>query len=230
MNKKTNKKENKEKILGYIRVSTDNQDIINQELEIRRYCDLHNLKVHDWIKVEISSRKDSIDRRIDELLKRLKEENFTTLIVTEASRLSRTIGELLYLFEKVEKDLGIEIIETKEPELNKLPAEYKLMRRIFAGYFAQQERNIISLRTKEALRSKKQMGIKLGKKEGTIQSSIYDDKKKDILFMLEKKLPITSISKFIGIGKVQSLRVYLERRGFLHKEKKSIRKSRAKHL
>jgi DNA invertase Pin-like site-specific DNA recombinase len=48
MNKITEIIENKtKKVLGYVRVSTDEQDVINQELEIRRYCDQHNLKVND---------------------------------------------------------------------------------------------------------------------------------------------------------------------------------------
>ena len=31
------------KILAYLRVSTDQQDVQNQELEILRYCQEHNL-------------------------------------------------------------------------------------------------------------------------------------------------------------------------------------------
>lgn len=40
--------------------------------------------------------------------------------------------------------------------------------------FAEIERDFISLRTKEALTSKKAQGVILGKPKGTIQSSIYD--------------------------------------------------------
>lgn len=203
------------KILAYIRVSTDQQDVHNQELEIRRYCDLHNLKINDWIKVEISSKKNPIERRITEVLAKLQKEEYTTLVVTEASRLSRTIGELLYLFEKIEQDLGVEVIETKQPDSHQIPTDLKLMRRIFAGYFAEQERRIISLRTKEALASKKQQGIMLGKPLGTIQSSIYDSKIEEIKILLSKQVPITIISKIIGLGQPLSLRVYLKKRNFL---------------
>lgn len=40
--------------------------------------------------------------------------------------------------------------------------------------FAETERDFISLRTKEALASKKAQGVILGKPKGTIQSSMYD--------------------------------------------------------
>ena len=210
------------KILAYIRVSKDDQDVQNQELEIRRYCDLHNLKIADWIKIEISSRKNTLDRRIEEVLAKLQTGNYAKLIVTEASRLSRTIGELLYLFEKIETDLNVEVIETKEPHSHQIPADLKLMRRIFAGYFAEQERRIISLRTKEALQSKKQQGIILGKPTGTIQNSIYDSKLEEIKLLLSKAVPITIISKIIGLGKPLSLRVYLKKRNLLIFEKKKV--------
>jgi DNA invertase Pin-like site-specific DNA recombinase len=217
MNKNKEKPEAKKKILAYIRVSTNEQDIKNQEWEISKYCLDNNLSVgkNDWIKVEVSSRKDTIDRRIKELLEKLEKGDFKTLIVTEASRLSRTIGELLYLFEKIEKDLGVEVIETKEPESYHLPKEYKLMRRIFAGYFAEQERNIISLRTKEALASKKSQGIIGGRKPGALQKSKYDHRKDDILLWLSKGIDLTNIIRFLGFGKALSLKTYLKKRNLL---------------
>ncbi len=40
--------------------------------------------------------------------------------------------------------------------------------------FAELERDLISLRTKEALATKKAQGYQLGKPKGTIQKSMYD--------------------------------------------------------
>jgi len=146
------------------------------------------------------------------MIETIKAGQYTTLIVTELSRLSRSIGELLFLLEKLEDKMGIEVIATKNSKNNNLPKEFKLMRRIFADYFAQQERNIISQRTKKVLQSKKDAGIKLGKLLGSIQKSIYDDKKEEIKLLLSKDIPLTNISKIIGLGKTKSLVVYLKRR------------------
>ena len=211
----------KKKILAYLRVSTDKQDVKNQELEIRRYCADNNLSLtkDDWISVVVGSRKDPIERRIEEVISKLKSDSYTTLIVTELSRLSRTIGELLYLLEKIEKELNIEVIATKDAELNNLPEEFKLMRRIFAGYFAQEERRIISLRTKEALASKKEKGEILGKRKGTLQKSIYDPKLDEIKLLLSKNIPLTTIVKIIGIGRHLSLSTYLRKRKLMSETK-----------
>jgi hypothetical protein len=47
-------------VIGYIRVSAEEQDLATQEIQI-----------HDFIQVEISSRRNSRERRIDALLSRL---------------------------------------------------------------------------------------------------------------------------------------------------------------
>ena len=74
-------------IFSYIRVSTDTQTIKHQKDEIQRYCNLNNLSIDTNIEIEISSRKDTRARKIDELLERLN--NNDILIVTELSRLGR---------------------------------------------------------------------------------------------------------------------------------------------
>ena len=55
-------------IYSYIRVSTNQQSTRVQTEEIQRYCDFNHLTIDETIEVEISSRKDSRERKIDELL------------------------------------------------------------------------------------------------------------------------------------------------------------------
>jgi len=59
------------KILAYIRNSTDKQDLDQQRLEILAYADQHQLDIHDFIALQISSRRTMTERRLDELLQRL---------------------------------------------------------------------------------------------------------------------------------------------------------------
>ena len=59
-------------VLGYIRVSSDKQNLQKQEHLLLKYAQQHDLKINDFINIEISSRKGREERRIDELVDRLK--------------------------------------------------------------------------------------------------------------------------------------------------------------
>ena len=45
------------KTIAYLRVSTDEQDLENQKLEIQKYAERHSFEIEQWIEVEMSSRK-----------------------------------------------------------------------------------------------------------------------------------------------------------------------------
>ena len=78
------------KIVGYIRVSKDDQDVKNQRLEILEFArqDDEYLHIDEFIEVAVSSRQRTKQRRIDELLEKLQGSD--TLPVTELSRLGRS--------------------------------------------------------------------------------------------------------------------------------------------
>ena len=59
-------------IFGYIRVSTTDQNLDGQKNLISRYCIDHKLMVDEWIELEISSRKTVEQRRITELINKLR--------------------------------------------------------------------------------------------------------------------------------------------------------------
>jgi len=73
------------KIIAYLRVSTDQQDLNNQKHEIESYAKKLHMQIDEWVEVEISSRKNMHDRRIAELIQDMKKGD--KLIVSEPSRL-----------------------------------------------------------------------------------------------------------------------------------------------
>jgi len=89
------------KVLAYLRTSTDKQDLNNQKLEILEYAQQNGLQIDDFISISVSSRKSRRERRIDELLERLKDAD--TLIVTELSRLGRSTGQVINLIDEALK-------------------------------------------------------------------------------------------------------------------------------
>jgi putative DNA-invertase from lambdoid prophage Rac len=202
-------------ILGYLRVSTDKQTVESQKLAIYDYASKNNLIVDDFVEVTVSSSKSTEKRKVEELLARLQKGD--TLIISELSRLGRSTIELLTLVKQI-TDQSIRLIIIKQ-NLSLYKGDETLSNKIILTIFsmlAEIERDLIIQRTKEGLVAARSRGKILGKPRGTIQFSIYDSRQPDIKALLAKKVPIASISKIIGIGKVDSLRNYVRR--FLSKK------------
>ena len=202
---------NTAKIIGYIRTSTDKQDLKNQQHEILSYTNKNDLKVHEFIETQNSSRKTPKQRRIEELLEKLNSHD--TLIVTELSRLGRSSSEILTLMnELIKKQIKIIfIIQNVVISSDRYDMNSKIMVTFFS-LFGELERDMVSLRTKEALSAKKAQGIKLGKPIGTIQKSKFDKDLEKIKELLGYKLSVRKIAQYMGYPNYISLNKYLNKR------------------
>jgi DNA invertase Pin-like site-specific DNA recombinase len=200
-------------IYGYVRVSTHDQSIDSQKNLISRYSMEHKLIVDEWIELEMSSRKTTAQRRIDELLEKLNPND--GVIASELSRLGRSIKETLTTIEAIVHEKKARLILIKQGlDLNphdKNNITNKVLITVFS-MLAELERDFISARTKEGLQARKAKGIKLGKPHGVIQASMYDKDKEKILHLSNLSVPINKIIEtHLGYGKYSSLKSYLEK-------------------
>lgn len=85
--------------------------------------------------------------------------------------------------------------------------------------FAELERDLISVRTKEALASKKVQGIQLGKPKGTIQKSKFDVHVERINELLELGLSVHKIAKHLGFSSHIGLNNYIAKRKLRNTQK-----------
>lgn len=116
--------------LAYIRTWTDKQDNDNQKLEIYKYARNRNLKIEEVIAIQISSRRCSIQRRIDEVMDTLKGND--TLTVTEMSRLGRSTSEIIHMINTMIKK-NIRIIAIKQGiDINSYSMSSKIVVTIFS--------------------------------------------------------------------------------------------------
>ena len=200
------------KILAYIRASSDKQDVKNQRYEILEYGRREQIHIDEFIEITISSRQNSRKRRIEELKEKLKTGD--TLIVTELSRLGRSTGEVIVLINEL-ISYGITIIILKQ-NLHLGGSIHDMTSKVMVtllALFAEIERDFISIRTKEALASKKAQGVVLGKPKGTIQSSMYDKDRERIEELLSLGVPQKRISeKHLRYGTTKSLSYYIRTR------------------
>lgn len=182
-------------VIGYIRVSTDKQDAEKQRHLLLQYSQQHKLLIDEFIDVEISSRKNTKERRIDELLSKLAAGD--TLIVAELSRLGRNMIETINIINGL-SEKSVKIIFVRQPELSTTGPHTKLLLAIYS-YFAETEREFISLRTKQGLAAAKASGKMLGRPKGSRNKDrVLDPYKEQIRQYLALDLDLTSIMKLIN--------------------------------
>jgi DNA invertase Pin-like site-specific DNA recombinase len=184
------------KVLGYIRVSTDHQDLSKQKHLLLEYSQQHKLLIDEFIEIEISSRRNPKERRIDELLAKLEQGD--RLLVAELSRLGRNMLETLNIINQLAQK-GITIIFIRQPELSTTGSHANLLLAIYS-YFAESEHEFISVRTKQGLAAARAQGVQLGRRKGSRnqKSRMLDPFRQDIHQYLDQQLPIASILKLIN--------------------------------
>jgi len=183
------------KAIGYIRVSTDQQDLEKQKHLLLQYAHTQQLLVDEFIQVEVSSQKSTKERRIDELLAKL--EGGDVLLVAELSRLGRNMLQTLNIVNEL-SERGVKLAFVRQPELSTLGPHTKLLLAIYS-YFAETEREFISIRTKQGLAAAKAKGKQLGRPKGSRnRDRVLDPYREQILEYLQMGLNLTAVMKIIN--------------------------------
>ena len=185
-------------IIAYLRISTGKQFLSNQREEIRRYADGRNWVIDQWVTEVASGNRKGSDRKLGILLKQMKRGD--TLIVTEVSRLSRTLTDIMGIMGLcLEK--GINLYTTKEGYSFDNSINSKVLCFAF-GLVAEIERNLISLRTREALALRKAEGIALGRKTGSYtKRNILVGNVASIVRMLKQDKSVADICRHYHVSR-----------------------------
>jgi DNA invertase Pin-like site-specific DNA recombinase len=149
--------ETRMKIVSYLRVSTARQGrsglgLDAQRTAIQAYADTKNANVMKEF-VEVESGKNNTRPKLTEAL-HLAKVTGSVLVIAKLDRLSRNAAFLLTL-----RDSGVKFIAADMPDANELTVGIMAL-------VAQQEREAISKRTKEALDAAKRRGAVLGNPNG----------------------------------------------------------------
>lgn len=186
-------------IYGYIRVSTDKQTVQNQEFEIVNFAKRNDIKINKWIKETISSTKELDKRKLGPLLKKLRKGDI--LIASELSRLGRNLLQVMSILHYC---MNVEAQVWTIKDNYRLGADIQSKVLAFAfGLSAEIERNLISQRTKEALRRLKAEGRILGRPLGSKNvHNKLEGKETQITRLLEKRTPKTRIARIMRVNRL----------------------------
>jgi DNA invertase Pin-like site-specific DNA recombinase len=154
--------------IGYLRVSTADQDLQKNKADILHLANEKNLGRVQWVEEKVSGKVSWKKRKIAEVVEELKDGDH--LIVSELSRLGRSMLECMEIL-SVAIQRGISVHAVK----GNWRLDHSIQSKIVAMAFAMAaeiERDLISQRTKEALRARKASGMPLGRPKGPGKSKL----------------------------------------------------------
>jgi len=198
-----------EKVVSFIRVNKNNDEYTNaQAYGIAKYLKENNLQLDKNIEVEVNLPQD--ESNINEILKTCKEG--CSVIVYDINVFGRTTLSILNNI-KFLLNHGVRIISAKQ-NLNFISND-DMVTSMILGVIEMTidlEKDLMSLRTKEALTAKKLEGVSLGKPKGTIQKSKFDIQRDKIEELLSVGLSVRKIAKVLGYSNHIGLNNYVKKR------------------
>jgi DNA invertase Pin-like site-specific DNA recombinase len=163
-----------------LEVSTAEQDLEKNKADIALLANEKNLGRVEWIEEKISGVKDWKKRKLGEVFATLQKGD--AVIVSELSRLGRSTLQILEIMQQA-KERAIAVHAVKGGWSLNGSMESKIVLTMLA-MISEIERDLISERTKEGLRARKEAGVKLGRPKGPGRSKL--DKYRDEIFALLK--------------------------------------------
>jgi len=155
--------EKRMKTIAYLRVSTQDQDLEKNKSELLMLAHNNKLGKVEFVEEIISGKVSWKERKIAEVIGSLgKGDN---IIISELSRLGRSMLEIMELLSvSIQKGINVYSIKGNWNLNNSLQSKIVAMAYSLA---AEIERDLISQRTKEALKFRKDNGVKLGRPIGS---------------------------------------------------------------
>jgi DNA invertase Pin-like site-specific DNA recombinase len=158
----------KSKVIGYLRVSTGNQEMEKNKADILKLANSLDLGKVFFVEEIVSGKVSWRKRKISEILDGLKSGD--SVIVSELSRLGRSMLECMEIL-SVSLQKGVHVYAVKGNWKLDNSIQSKNIAMAFS-MAAEIERDLISSRTTEALRHRKAQGMKLGRPLGPGKSKL----------------------------------------------------------
>jgi len=187
------KADRKPKTVGYLRVSTVDQDTEKNKADILSLANDKHFGHVEWVEEKVSGKKSWKERKIKQVIDDLVDGD--RLIVPELSRLGRSMLEIMEML-SISRQKGIYIYAVKGGwELNG-SIQSKVMAMAFS-IAAEIERDLISKRTTEALKARKAQGVVLGRPKGPGKSKL-DKYREEIVALLRNGATKKYVAKKYG--------------------------------
>jgi len=198
-----------DKLISFIRVNHNNNEYTQTQIDgIKEYLIENELELFKSIKVEVNIPNE--EKNILVLLEDCKKG--CTVLVHNINVFGRTTASILKMINYL-LDNDVRIISISQ-NLDLVDKNDMLTKMVLGmiGMTISLEKDLMSLRTKEALSAKKLNGVHLGKPKGTIQKSKFDIQRDKIEELLGLGLSVRKIAKILGYNNHIGLNNYVKKR------------------
>lgn len=183
------------KTIGYLRVSTVDQDVEKFKTDIRAFANKYDFGKVEFVSEKVSGLKSWRNRELKEVVENLSKED--VLIVPELSRLGRSISDVLEVLNRLTQK-QVKVYSVKEQfQLNGSDMQSKMMRTMFA-LFAEIDSDLRSLRTKEGQAEARKQGRIGGRPKGVGKSRL-DKHSEEIIALLQNGSQRQFVAKRYGV-------------------------------
>ena len=201
------------KIFSFLRVNNNNEAYTNEQIAgLESYIKKNNISVYKTVEIEINIPDD--EKNILSFLKNC--EQSSTLLINDLHVFGRTIETILEIVKYLlSKKIRIIVIKQNLDLID----DKDMLTQMILGVISMTiglEKDLMSLRTKEALNAKKLRGEILGKPKGTIQKSKFDKQRDKIEELLAVGLSVRKIAKLLGYNNHIGLNNYVKKRNIRH--------------
>lgn len=181
---------------GYLRVSTEEQTILNQRIAIKKWASENDYEILEFFEdASISGKVAAINRpAFREMLEIVRNEQVDAVIVYELSRVGRTFWETLDAIKAIEQYAPLISCSAKEVFLQTTdPSIRKLLIGILT-WVAEREREILIQRTKDGMIRAKISGKMIGRPKKFLD-------KDSLIKLLSQNMPKRKIAENLGMSK-----------------------------
>jgi DNA invertase Pin-like site-specific DNA recombinase len=182
--------------VAYVRVSTEEQTVLNQKMAMDTWASEHGYQVIYYFEDSaVSGKIPAIKRKsFQDMLELIKESPIDAVLVYELSRVGRTFWDTLDAIKTIEEYAPLISCSPRETFLQSTePGVRKLMLGILT-WVAEREREMLVQRTKDGMRRAKESGRIVGRPIKMID-------KNALIRLLAENTPRAKAAKTLGVSK-----------------------------
>jgi len=181
---------------AYLRVSTEEQTVLNQKLAMQGWAHSHDFQILDYFEdSSISGKTAAIGRKgFQELLRIIALESVDAVLVYELSRVGRTFWDTLEAIKAIEHYTPLISCSPRETFLQTTEQSIRKLMLGILTWVAERERELLVQRTKDGIIRAKSVGKHIGRPRKILNTT-------DLINHLSQNKSKLKIAKELGVSK-----------------------------